>query len=29
MQMWKYTNVQVEKYRCENCKRVCKESRYL
>ena len=25
--MWKYTNVHVEKYRCEKCKRVFKESK--
>ena len=29
MQIWKYTNAHVEKYRCEKCKRVCKESKYI
>ena len=26
---WKYTNVHAEKYQCEKCKGVCKESKYL
>ena len=29
MQIWKYTNIHVEKYKCEKCKRVCKESKYI
>ena len=30
VKIWKleYTNVHVEKYQCEKCKRVCKESKY-
>ena len=27
--MWKYTNVHVEKYRCEKCKRVFKDSKHI
>ena len=27
--MRKYTNIHVEKYKCEKCKRVCKESKYI
>ena len=27
--MRKYTNIHVEKYKCEKCKRVCKESNYI
>ena len=27
--IWKYTNVHGEKYKCEKCKRVCKESKYI
>ena len=27
-QIWKYTNIHVEKYKCEKCKKVCKESKY-
>ena len=27
--MWKYTNIHVEKYKCEKCKRVCKERKYI
>ena len=29
MQIGKYTNIHVEKYKCEKCKRVCKESKYI
>ena len=29
IQIWKYTNVQVEKCRCEKCKRVYKESQCI
>ena len=29
MQIWKYTSIHVEKYECEKCKRVCKESKYI
>ena len=29
MQIWQYTNVNVERYRCEKCKRVCKENKYI
>ena len=28
-EIWKYTNTNVEKYKCETCKRVCKESKYI
>ena len=28
IQIWKYTNIHVEKYKCEQYKRVCKESKY-
>ena len=24
-----YTNIHVEKYKCEKCKRVCKERKYI
>ena len=27
--IWKYTNIHVEKYKYEKCKRVCKESKYI
>ena len=27
--MWKYTNIHVERYKCEKCKRVWKESKYF
>ena len=27
--MQKYTNIHIEKYKCEKCKRVCKESKYI
>ena len=27
--MWKYKNIYVGKYKCEKCKRVCKESKYI
>ena len=29
IQIWKYTNIHVEKYKCEKCKRVCKETKYI
>ena len=29
IQIWKYTNIHVEKYKCAKCKRVCKESKYI
>ena len=29
MQIWKYTNIHVEKYKCEKFKRVCKETKYI
>ena len=29
IQIWKYTNIHKEKYYCEKCKRVCKESKYI
>ena len=29
IQIWKYTNIHAEKYKCEKCKRVCKESKYI
>ena len=29
IQIWKYANAHVEKYRCEKCKRVCEESKYM
>ena len=29
IQICKYTDVHVEKYKCEKCKRVYKESKYL
>ena len=29
MKIWKYTNIHVEKYKCEKCKRVCKEIIYI
>ena len=29
MQIWKYTNIHVKKYKCGKCKRVCKESKYI
>ena len=29
IQIWKYTKVHVEKYRCKKCRRVCKESKYF
>ena len=28
IQIWQYTNIHVEKYKYEKCKRVCKESKY-
>ena len=28
IQIWKCTNMQVEKYKCEKYKKVCKESKY-
>ena len=28
-QIWKHTNIHVEKYKCEKCKKVCKESKYI
>ena len=28
-EIWKHTNTHVEKYKCEACKRVCKESKYI
>ena len=27
IQIWRYTNIHVEKYKCEKCKRVCKEGK--
>ena len=29
IQIWKYTNIHVEKYKCPKSKRVCKESKYI
>ena len=29
IQICKYANIHVEKYKCEKCKRVCKESKYI
>ena len=29
IQIWEYTNVHVEKYRCEKFTRECKESKYI
>ena len=29
IQIYKYTNIHVEKQKCEKCKRVCKESKYI
>ena len=29
IQIWKYINIHVEKYKCEKCKRECKESKYI
>ena len=29
MQIWKYTNIHVEKYKYKKCKRVCKESKNI
>ena len=29
VQIQKYTNMHVEKYKCRKCKRVCKESKYI
>ena len=29
IQIWKYANIHVEKYKCEKCKRVCKESKCM
>ena len=29
IQIRKYTNIHVEKYKCEKCQRVCKESKYI
>ena len=27
--IWKYTNIRVGKDKCQKCKRVCKESKYI
>ena len=29
IQIWKYTKIHAEKYECENCERVCKESKCI
>ena len=29
IQLWKDTNIYVEKYKCGKCKTVCKESKYI
>ena len=29
MQTWKNNNKYVEKYKCQKCKRACKESKYI
>ena len=29
IQIWEYTNIHVEKYKCQNCKRVCKVHIYI
>ena len=29
VQIWKYTNIHVEKYKGRKCKGVCKESKYI
>ena len=29
IEIWKYTNIHVEKYKCEKCKSVYRESKYI
>ena len=29
VQMWKYANIHLEKYKCEKCKRVCMYNVYI